>query len=50
MMDLKDKMDGMTGHIPGAVNHHFMKSGYTVDGPKSLKDLEAEYYKRNLPK
>ena len=38
-----DTMDGMTGHIPGAVNH-FYESGYTVDGPKSLKDLEAEYY------
>ncbi len=30
----------MTGHIPGAVNH-FYESGYTVDGPKSVKDLEA---------
>ena len=38
-----DTMDGMTGHIPGAVNH-FYESGYTVDGPKSVKDLEAEYY------
>ena len=35
-----DTMDGMTGHIPGAVNH-FYESGYTVDGPKSVKDLEA---------
>ena len=38
-----DTMDGMTGHIPGAVNH-FYESGYTVDGPKPVKDLEAEYY------
>ena len=38
-----DTMDGMTGHISGAVNH-FYESGYTVDGPKLLKDLEAEYY------
>ena len=37
-----DTMDGMTGHIPGA--NHFYESGYTVDGPKSVKDLEAEYY------
>ncbi|MDU2569555.1 MAG: sulfurtransferase, partial [Veillonella sp.] len=24
--------------------NHFYESGYTVDGPKSVKDLEAQYY------
>lgn len=38
-----DTMDGMTGHIPGAVNH-FYESGYTADGPRPLKDLESQYY------
>ncbi|MDU6736033.1 MAG: rhodanese-like domain-containing protein [Veillonella sp.] len=38
-----DVMDGMTGHIPGAVNH-FYESGYTSEGPRSIKDLENEFY------
>lgn len=38
-----DTMDGMTGHIPGAVNH-FYESGYTAEGPRSIKDLENEFY------
>lgn len=38
-----DAMDGMTGHIPGAVNH-FYESGYTSEGPRSIKDLENEFY------
>ena len=38
-----DVMDGMTGHIPGAVNH-FYESGYTSEGPRSIKDLETEFY------
>ena len=33
----------MTGHIPGAVNH-FYESGYTSEGPRSVKDLENEFY------
>ena len=39
-----DVMDGMTGHIPGAINH-FYESGYTAEGPRPIKDLEIEFEK-----
>ena len=39
-----DVMDGMIGHIPGAINH-FYESGYTAEGPRSIKDLEIEFEK-----
>lgn len=35
-----DAMDGMTGHIPGAVNV-FWESCFTADGPKSDEELKA---------
>ena len=44
-----DVMDGMTGHIPGAVNH-FYESGYTSEGPRSIKDLEKKEKKRERGK
>ena len=40
----------LTGYIPGAVHPIFMKVVYTVDGPKSVKILEAEYYNEIPPK
>lgn len=35
-----DTMDGMTGHIPGAVNV-FWESCFTADGPKSDEELKT---------
>lgn len=37
-----DTMDGMTGHIPGAINH-FYEWGFTPDGVRSIEELEAAY-------
>ena len=37
---VEDTMDGMTGHIPGAVNV-FWESCFTADGPKSNAELET---------
>lgn len=37
-----DTMDGMTGHIPGAINH-FYEWGFTPDGVRSMAELEVAY-------
>lgn len=37
-----DTMDGMTGHIPGAINH-FYENGYTAAGPRSTEELQDMY-------
>ena len=37
-----DTMDGMTGHIPGAINH-FYEWGFTPDGIRPIAELEAAY-------
>lgn len=37
-----DTMDGMTGHIPGAINH-FYESGYTAAGPRTTEELHDMY-------
>ena len=37
-----DTMDGMTGHIPGAINH-FYEWGFTPDGVRPIAELEASY-------
>ena len=37
-----DTMDGMTGHIPGAINH-FYEWGFTSDGIRPIAELEAAY-------
>lgn len=37
-----DTMDGMTGHIPGAINH-FYEWGFTPDGVRPIAELEQAY-------
>ena len=37
-----DTMDGMTGHIPGAINH-FYEWGFTSDGVRPIAELEQAY-------
>ena len=37
-----DTMDGMTGHIPGAINH-FYEWGFTAEGLRSIEELTAAY-------
>ena len=37
-----DTMDGMTGHIPGAINH-FYEWGFTADGLRPVSELKQAY-------
>ena len=37
-----DTMDGMTGHVPGAINH-FYEWGFTAEGLRSVEELTAAY-------